>query len=102
MCFVIVLVDGFDTAPIGLIAPSLITEWNISKPELASVLSANIVRRVRGRPWPVRFPTALQYSVNGITFRFNGILSVWCAEPYIFTTEFIQKHEFLRRRLATF
>ena len=40
MCFVIVLLDGFDTAAIGFIAPSLITEWHISKPELAPVLSA--------------------------------------------------------------
>ena len=40
MCFVIVLLDGFDTAAIGFIAPSLTTEWNISKPALAPVLSA--------------------------------------------------------------
>jgi AAHS family 4-hydroxybenzoate transporter-like MFS transporter len=40
MCFVIVLLDGFDTAAIGFIAPSLITEWNIAKPALAPVLSA--------------------------------------------------------------
>jgi MFS transporter, AAHS family, 4-hydroxybenzoate transporter len=40
MCFVIVLLDGFDTAAIGFIAPSLISEWNISKPALAPVLSA--------------------------------------------------------------
>jgi AAHS family 4-hydroxybenzoate transporter-like MFS transporter len=40
MCFVIVLLDGFDTAAIGFIAPSLINEWNISKPALAPVLSA--------------------------------------------------------------
>src|SRR6202166_5445487 len=40
MCFVIVLLDGFDTAAIGFIAPSLLTEWNISKPALAPVLSA--------------------------------------------------------------
>lgn len=40
MCFVIVLLDGFDTAAIGFIAPSLTTEWNISKPALGPVLSA--------------------------------------------------------------
>jgi AAHS family 4-hydroxybenzoate transporter-like MFS transporter len=40
LCFVIVLLDGFDTAAIGFIAPSLVTEWNISKPALAPVLSA--------------------------------------------------------------
>ncbi|WMY10728.1 MFS transporter [Paraburkholderia phenoliruptrix] len=40
MCFVIVLLDGFDTAAIGFIAPSLLAEWGIPKPALAPVLSA--------------------------------------------------------------
>ncbi|WP_277182422.1 MFS transporter [Caballeronia sp. BR00000012568055] len=40
MCFVIVLLDGFDTAAIGFIAPSLVAEWKISRPALAPVLSA--------------------------------------------------------------
>ncbi|AJW94516.1 sugar (and other) transporter family protein [Burkholderia gladioli] len=40
MCFVIVLLDGFDTAAIGFIAPSLLSEWHLSKPDLAPVLSA--------------------------------------------------------------
>ncbi|MGN6317124.1 MFS transporter [Trinickia sp.] len=40
MCFVIVLLDGFDTASIGFIAPALLTEWHLGKPDLAPVLSA--------------------------------------------------------------
>src|SRR3954466_3191829 len=40
MCFVIVLLDGFDTDAIGFIAPSLLAEWGITKPALAPVLSA--------------------------------------------------------------
>ena len=40
MCFVIVLLDGFDTAAIGYIAPSLIQEWGVARPALAPVLSA--------------------------------------------------------------
>jgi AAHS family 4-hydroxybenzoate transporter-like MFS transporter len=40
LCFTIVLLDGFDTAAIGFIAPSLIKEWGVSKPALAPVLSA--------------------------------------------------------------
>jgi len=40
MCFVIVLLDGFDTAAIGFIAPSLLTEWKIDRSVLAPVLSA--------------------------------------------------------------
>ena len=40
LCFLVVLLDGFDTAAIGYIAPSLIGEWGVSKPALAPVLSA--------------------------------------------------------------
>ncbi|MEQ6437067.1 aromatic acid/H+ symport family MFS transporter [Comamonas sp. w2-DMI] len=40
LCFFIVLLDGFDTSAIGYIAPSLITEWGVAKPDLAPVLSA--------------------------------------------------------------
>ena len=40
LCFWVVLLDGFDTAAIGYIAPSLITEWGLERPALAPVLSA--------------------------------------------------------------
>jgi len=40
LCFMIVLLDGFDTAAIGYIAPSLIREWNVARPALGPVLSA--------------------------------------------------------------
>ena len=40
LCFMIVLLDGFDTEAIGYIAPSLIREWNVARPALGPVLSA--------------------------------------------------------------
>jgi len=40
ICFLIVLLDGFDTAAIGYIAPSLLKEWGLSRAALAPVLSA--------------------------------------------------------------
>ncbi len=40
LCFCIVLLDGFDTAAIGYIAPSLMAEWGIAKSALGPVLSA--------------------------------------------------------------
>lgn len=43
LCFTIVLLDGFDTAAIGYLAPSLVAEWGISKPQLAPVLSAALI-----------------------------------------------------------
>lgn len=43
LCFAIVLLDGVDTAAIGYLAPSLMTEWGIAKPQLGPVLSAALV-----------------------------------------------------------
>ena len=40
LCMVIVLLDGFDTAAIGYIAPSLIKECGATRPALAPLLSA--------------------------------------------------------------
>ena len=40
LCFLIVLLDGFDTAAIGFIAPSLVQDWGVTRPALAPVLSA--------------------------------------------------------------
>src|ERR687885_198963 len=40
LCFWVVLLDGFDTAAIGYIAPSLLAEWGVERAALAPVLSA--------------------------------------------------------------
>lgn len=40
MCFLIVILDGYDTAAIGFIAPSLVAQWGIAKPQLVPVLTA--------------------------------------------------------------
>lgn len=43
LCFAIILMDGFDTAAIGYIAPSLLHEWGLRKSDLGPVLSAALV-----------------------------------------------------------
>ena len=40
LCFCVILLDGFDTAAIGYIAPSLMAEWGVGRADLAPVLSA--------------------------------------------------------------
>ena len=40
LCFGVVLLDGFDTAAIGYIAPSLLAEWGVERAALGPVLSA--------------------------------------------------------------
>ena len=43
LCFLVVFIDGLDTAAMGYIAPSLINEWQVSKAALAPVMSAALV-----------------------------------------------------------
>ena len=63
LSFLIVLMDGFDIAAIGFIAPSLISEWGIDKPSLAPVLSAACLAWRLARWVRARWPTAL--AANG-------------------------------------
>ncbi|MCS4295945.1 AAHS family 4-hydroxybenzoate transporter-like MFS transporter [Comamonas sp. BIGb0152] len=43
LCFLVVLFDGFDTAAMGYIAPSLISDWGLSRTDLAPVLGAALL-----------------------------------------------------------
>ncbi|MDR2213788.1 MAG: MFS transporter [Pseudomonadales bacterium] len=43
LCFLILAIDGFDTAAIGFIAPALTLEWGIERPAIAPVLTAALV-----------------------------------------------------------
>ena len=60
MCFVVVLLDGFDTAAIGYIAPSLITEWGVRAPGARAGAECRAVRAGDRRPLRrARSPTGL-------------------------------------------
>ncbi|SAK45018.1 4-hydroxybenzoate transporter [Caballeronia hypogeia] len=43
LCFLVVAADGFDTAAIGFIAPSLIGDWGVTRAALGPVMSAALV-----------------------------------------------------------
>jgi AAHS family 4-hydroxybenzoate transporter-like MFS transporter len=43
LCFIVIALDGFDTAIIGFIAPSLKSEWGLSPNQLGPLLSAGLV-----------------------------------------------------------
>jgi AAHS family 4-hydroxybenzoate transporter-like MFS transporter len=42
LCFLIVAIDGFDTAAIGFIAPAIRAEWNLSPAQLAPLFGAGL------------------------------------------------------------
>jgi AAHS family 4-hydroxybenzoate transporter-like MFS transporter len=42
LCFIVVAIDGFDTAIIGFIAPSLRAEWHLTPQQMSPLLSAGL------------------------------------------------------------
>ncbi|RQR52370.1 MFS transporter [Burkholderia sp. Bp9140] len=48
LCFLIVAIDGFDTASIGFIAPVIRTEWGLSPAQLAPVFGAGLAGLMAG------------------------------------------------------
>jgi AAHS family 4-hydroxybenzoate transporter-like MFS transporter len=42
LCFLIVAIDGFDTAAIGLIGPAIRAQWNLTPMQLAPVFGAGL------------------------------------------------------------
>jgi AAHS family 4-hydroxybenzoate transporter-like MFS transporter len=72
LCFFIVLLDGFDTAAIGYIAPSLIKEWAVTRSALAPLLSAALFGLAAGAlsagPLADRFGRKLVLIVSVLVF----------------------------------
>ncbi len=54
-CFLVVMLDGFDTAAIGFIAPDIRTHWQLTAGDLAPLFGAGLlgVNRRRTALWPV-------------------------------------------------
>ncbi len=79
MCFCIVLLDGFDTAAIGYIAPSLLKQWGVAKPALAPVLSAALFGLAAGAlsagPLADRFGRRRLLTVSVLMFGVACLLS---------------------------
>ncbi|MGU7772134.1 MFS transporter [Burkholderia sp. MR1-5-21] len=48
LCFLIVAIDGFDTASIGFIAPVIRAEWNLTPAQLAPVFGAGLAGLMAG------------------------------------------------------
>jgi AAHS family 4-hydroxybenzoate transporter-like MFS transporter len=80
LCFLIVLLDGFDTAAIGFIAPSLIKEWGATRQALAPVLSAALFGLAAGAilagPLSDRLGRKLILAISVMVF---GVACLWSA-----------------------
>lgn len=80
LCFAIVLLDGFDTAAIGFIAPSLVREWGVARPALAPVLSAALLGLAAGAllAGPIADRIGRKVVLAGSVFLF-GAACLWSA-----------------------
>ncbi|WP_043288848.1 MFS transporter [Paraburkholderia oxyphila] len=43
LCFVVMMADGYDTASIGLVVPSIVADWGVARASLGPVVSAALV-----------------------------------------------------------
>lgn len=84
LCFLIVLLDGFDTAAIGYIAPSLMQEWGVTKPDLAPVLSAALFGLAAGAlssgPLADRLGRRLVLNASVLVFAVACLASAFAAD----------------------
>ncbi|MCK8786309.1 aromatic acid/H+ symport family MFS transporter [Roseomonas sp. NAR14] len=48
LCFLVVAVDGFDTAAVGYIAPALRAQWQVTPPQLAPLFGAGLFGLMAG------------------------------------------------------
>lgn len=72
--FLVILLDGFDTAAIGYIAPSLVKEWGVAKPQLAPVLSAALAGLALGAVTigPLADRLGRKFLLSGAVFIFGA------------------------------
>src|SRR5262249_24743433 len=84
LCFVVVLADGFDTAAIGFIAPSLVSEWGVERSALGPVLSAALFGLAFGAlgagPLADRFGRKLVLSASVLLFGVACLASSFSAD----------------------
>lgn len=80
VCFLIVFVDGIDTAAMGFIAPALAQDWGLAKSDLGPVMSAALGGMIFGAlfsgPLADRFGRKIVLSISMLIF---GGFTLACA-----------------------
>lgn len=92
--FLVFFCDGLDTGIIGFIAPALLDDWGISKPQLAPVLSAALVGMSIGAI--ISGPMADKFGRKGVivlTTLLFGIFTVLCG--FASTTQELMIYRFI-------
>lgn len=84
LCFLVVAVDGFDTAAIGFVAPSLRAEWGLTAAALAPLFGAGLVGLMMGAlifgPLADRWGRKLILVGSVAFFGLMSLASVWATD----------------------
>nr|WP_247887456.1 MFS transporter [Azospirillum sp. SYSU D00513] len=83
LCFLIVFLDGLDTAAMGFIAPALAQDWSIPRAALGPVMSAALIGMVVGAlgsgPLADRFGRKAVLVASVFVFGGFSLVSAWSA-----------------------
>ncbi|SPA42220.1 4-hydroxybenzoate transporter PcaK [Cupriavidus taiwanensis] len=81
LCFLIVAVDGFDTAAIGFIAPAIRAQWQLTPPQLAPLFGAGLGGLMAGAflfgPLADRFGRKSVLVLSVLCFGAASLASAW-------------------------
>lgn len=85
LCFLIVAIDGFDTASIGFIAPAICSEWHLSAAALAPLFGVGLFGLMAGAlllgPLADRYGRKPILLFSVLFFGFSSLASAFAQEP---------------------
>lgn len=81
LCFLVVAIDGFDTAAIGFIAPAIRAEWHLAAAQLAPLFGAGLAGLMAGAfifgPLADRFGRKSVLMASVLFFGLASLASAW-------------------------
>ncbi|HUE65595.1 MAG TPA: MFS transporter [Rhizomicrobium sp.] len=85
MCFLVVVADGMDVAIMGFVTPSILQDWNISRPAFGLVISAApfglVIGALIAGPSSDRFGRKIVLTISVLLFGIFMFMAAWSSSP---------------------
>jgi MFS transporter, AAHS family, 4-hydroxybenzoate transporter len=85
MCFVVVAADGMDVAIMGFVTPSILQEWDVSRPAFGIVISAApfglVIGALVAGPWSDRLGRKMVLIVSVFLFGIFTAATAYASSP---------------------